>query len=481
MKFKYNWLLILLLGLGSCVDHDYTIPDNSPDPLEPGSADFSTYVAVGNSLTAGYTDGALFIAGQENSFANIIASKMAMVGGGDFTQPLMNDNIGGMLAGGQKILEPRLIFNGEKPVRLDADPTTELLSGQPGPYNNMGVPGAKAVHLIAPGYGNIANLPLGKANPYFVRMASSPNTSVLQDAMAMNPTFFTLWIGNNDVLGYAASGGDGSNPITDIATFTFAYSTLVSTLTSTGAKGVVLNIPDVTAIPYFTTVPYNPVPLDQGTADALNNAFAAYNQGLTLAFGGGLIGPEEYAKRKINFVAGQNAVTIVDEDLTDLTALGIPSYRHATKHDLLVLPSSSIIGTPVGGNPQLIHGVSVPLEDKWVLTEEEQVEVHDATVAFNGIIKSNADNAGLAFVDANALMVELYLNGISADGFNMNASLVKGGAFSLDGVHLTGRGNALVAQYVLRAIDATYGSNFEAARELPDVGDYPAFYSPSLR
>ena len=30
--------------------------------LVAGSADFSNYVAVGNSLTAGFTDGALFIA-----------------------------------------------------------------------------------------------------------------------------------------------------------------------------------------------------------------------------------------------------------------------------------------------------------------------------------------------------------------------------------------------------------------------------------
>src|SRR5690606_22308160 len=84
-------------------------------------------------------------------------------------------------------------------------------------YNNMGVPGAKSFHLVAPGYGNIANLTTGRANPYFVRHATSPDASVLSDALSMNPTFFTNWIGNNDVLSYATSGGTGVNQEGNIA------------------------------------------------------------------------------------------------------------------------------------------------------------------------------------------------------------------------------------------------------------------------
>ncbi len=46
----------------------------------------------------------------------------------------------------------------------------------------MGVPGAKSYHLVASGYGSAVNLSLGKANPYFVRFATSATTSVLADA-----------------------------------------------------------------------------------------------------------------------------------------------------------------------------------------------------------------------------------------------------------------------------------------------------------
>jgi hypothetical protein len=80
-----------------------------------------------------------------------------------------------------------------------------------GPYQNLGVPGAKSFHLGAAEYGNAAGVALGKANPYYVRFASSATSSVLQDAVSQSPTFFSLWIGNNDVLSYATNGGKGKD------------------------------------------------------------------------------------------------------------------------------------------------------------------------------------------------------------------------------------------------------------------------------
>ena len=493
MKIKYSWFLLILIGFISCNEKEYDIPDFSPPELVAGSADFSHYVAVGNSLAAGYTDGALFKASQNNSYPNILAKKMALVGGGDFTQPWMNDNNGGLLVGGIKIQNQRLYFDGSGPALIAGEPTTDVLNGVPGPYNNMGVPGAKSFHLLAKGYGSLAGLAVGKANPYFVRMASSPNASVMEDVMAQSPTFFSLWIGGNDVLGYALSGGTGVNQagnfdpttyggadITDPNVFAQVYNGLVSTLTSGGAKGIVANIPYVTTIPHFTTVPYNPVPLDQATADMLNGAFAPYNGGLLQAESFGLISASERAARTIHFIEGNNAVTIVDEDLTNLTSLKIPSYRHATADDLLVLTSSAFIGTTVGGNPQLINGVSVPLDDKWVLIPAEQEEIKIATDLFNISIKNIANGAGLAFVDANAMMQQMADGGFTSGDFTLTSDLVLGGAFSLDGVHLTARGYAVVANEMLKAIDLTYGSNFGVAKELTDIGQYPAFYPAQM-
>lgn len=511
MKLKYIALLLIASGFTACNDLEDVSREEAEvilPELTSGTADFSTYVSIGNSLTAGYTDNALFIASQENSFPNMLAAKFALAGGGDFTQPLMNDNYGGLAYGGTRIAEPRLVFNGSGPASLESvigevSVSTDLALNNPtGPFNNMGVPGAKSYHLLFNGYGNPSGLLTNPmtANPYFVRMASSTSATVLGDAMAQSPTFFSLWIGNNDVLGYALSGGDGTNPITPLTGgvgtgFTETYAYIITALTSQGAKGVVANIPDVTSIPHFTTVPHNPIPLDAATAAYLNStsAYGAYNAGIVQAFaylvGNNLITQDaadaEIAKRTITFEASEtNAVVIMDENLTDLTGLNpaLKSMRQATADDLLVLSASSFIGTlAVPGNPQSINGVAVPLADKWVLTPEEQDEIKNATTSFNAVIDNIRQQAGLAFVDANTLLNKLASNGITSGDYSLTSNLVLGGAFSLDGVHLTARGYALLSNEFMKAIDDTYNSNFVESGQLLNLGNYPTNYSPALQ
>ena len=189
MKNKFIYLAILAAGFASCepefeneVDANYT----------SGDADFTSYVAIGNSLTAGYMDGTVSRVGQTYSFPNLLAQKFALVGGGAFTQPSYEedvDNVGGIqgLPGFNKRLvidvsqgRPEIISTGNIGVTLTPQATA---------YNNMGVPGAKSFHLGFSGYGNVANLP--NANPYFVRHATSPSATILGDAMTKNPTFFT--------------------------------------------------------------------------------------------------------------------------------------------------------------------------------------------------------------------------------------------------------------------------------------------------
>ena len=495
-NYKYIGLLLLSIGAASCdVNNELDIIEAEAIPevaLNTNGLDFSTYISVGASFTAGYTDGAMFIAAQENSFPNILAGKF----GTEFIQPLMNDNIGGFVYGGTAVQPPRFYFNGAGPARLPAMPTTELTTVLSGPFHNFGAPGAKSFHLGVPGYGAL--------NPYFGRMASSPSASVLGDALATNPTFFTLSeIGGNDVLGYALSGGSGvdqtgnfdpssygGSDITDPNVFASVFSGMVSALTANGAKGVVANVPYITDLANFTTVPYNPVPLDAATAGAVSGAFASYNGGIQQAFAYLVavtpmtqeMADAEIAKRTISFSAGQNAVLLVDEYLTDLSAFGIPSYRQSAADDLLLLASSTVIGTTVGGNPQYINGVTVPLGDQWVLTPEEQSAIMTATDAYNTTIAAVASsNPNVALVDFKGVLTEAS-SGIQFDAYTMTTSLVTGGLVSLDGVHLTARGYALMANKILAATDAEFGSNFTSATNgLAKAGDYPTNYSAMLR
>jgi hypothetical protein len=175
----------------------------------------------------------------------------------------------------------------------------------------------------------------------------------------------------------------------------------------------------------------------------------------------GLITAAEKTKRTITFAAGQNAVVMVDSYLTNLSALGLPSYRQATSADLLVLPSRSIIGTTVGGNPAQVNGVSVPLEDKWVLSVDEVAEVKAATDSYNTVIQAAATANNLAFVDAKSVMDQLSTTGINFNTYNMTSTYVTGGAFSLDGVHPSARGYALITNMFIDAINAKYGSTLK--------------------
>ncbi|AIY12364.1 SGNH/GDSL hydrolase family protein [Cellulophaga baltica] len=512
--------------------------------LVAGSADFSNFVAVGNSLTAGFTDNALFIASQENSLPNMLSQKFALIGGGEFTQPLMNDNFGGIAVGGNRILEPRLVFGGAGPVSLESiigpvTVSTDLAFNNPtGPFNNMGVPGAKSFHLLAPGYGSLANLSLGLANPYFVRMTgATPNASVLDLTLAQAPTFFSLWIGNNDVLGYALSGGDGTNPLTPVegavgVGFSATYATLIGALTANGAKGVVANIPNVTSIPHFTTVPFSPLsPANEAFGPqipTLNGVFGQLNQVFAFLESQGVTGATD---RQIVFSeTAASAVVVKDESLTDLSAqiaavlsasdtfpvfvqsFGLPAQaaplvanlfgtiygqaRQATAADLLVLPSSAIIGTvntdsvaflqSQGLSEALatqfsLEGITMPLADKWVLLPSEQEEIAVAVSAFNDIIAANASQAGLALVDVNSILSELATSGIATGDFILKSNLATGGAFSLDGVHPTARGYSFLANEFMKAIDVTYGSNFEASGSLLSPSDYPTNYAAGLQ
>ncbi|APA64033.1 G-D-S-L family lipolytic protein [Maribacter sp. 1_2014MBL_MicDiv] len=542
-NLKYLYISLGVLAFTACndpedVDLEPEVIVEELPALTAGSADFSNYVSLGNSLTAGFTDGALFQASQTLSMPNLLSQKFSLAGGGSFSQPLTNDNIGGLALAGTRIQDPRLVFGGAGPVSLesligDVTVTTDIALNNPtGPFNNLGVPGAKSFHLLAPGYGNIANVQLGLANPYFVRMTgATPDISVLEMAVGQSPSFFSLWIGNNDVLGYATTGGDGTDPITPISGapgqgFDGSYGALIATLTAGGAQGVVANIPNVTDVPHFTTVPHNPLdPTNPDFGDqiaTLNGIFGQLNQ--VYAFLG-------VPERSIEFsTTAASEVVIRDETLTDLSAqiagvlsasptfpafvqsFGLPveaaplvagllgstygQTREATEDDLFVLPSSSIIGTVntesvaalmAAGLPQTlagqfsVEGISLPLEDKWVLIPSEQEEIAVATAAFNQIIEATANQAGLALVDANGLLNQLANGGITSGDFTLTSNLVTGSAFSLDGIHPTARGYALLANEFMKAIDATYGSNFEESGNLLNVGDYPTNYPATLQ
>ncbi|KQO29788.1 G-D-S-L family lipolytic protein [Flavobacterium sp. Leaf82] len=518
-----KWLLLVSLTFMAC-NNDDNNDTPAEVPVVPGSAVFTKYIALGDSFAAGYSDNALFKKGQEGAYTNILAQQFAAAGGGAFTTPFMNDNIGGLVFGGQlnPAFGPRLYFNGVAPVPVTGTPTTEVMTHLTGSFSNLGIPGAKSFHLVAAGYGSPAGLAINAANPYFVRFASSPSTSVLADAVVQNPTFFSLFIGGNDVLAYATSGGVGkdqtgnvnpatygSNDITDPTVFANVFSTLTTTLTAKGAKGVVANLPYITALPYFITVPYNPL-----TAKSLGADNEAVGKATIQALNAQLYGPLKQALTafsagdRINLLSETvaNPVLIKDESLPNLSAqltaaftptLGAQTAafygtvfgqaRQAKATDLVVLPTRTAIGAaPVASDsglgiappaPLNKFGVTYPLQDKHVLIPAEIAEIKKATDAYNVTIEAVAKEKGLAFVDTRAVLTQLSSGGIRFGNFTMSATYVTGGAFSLDGIHPSARGYGLIANIFIDAINVKYGSTLRHV----DLGSYPIQYPATIQ
>ena len=170
---------------------------NEPD-VDKGEIDASSYVAIGGAMTAGYANGALYYDAQLNSYANILAEQLKLIGGSDFKIPyvsqssigLGNDNNAPSILGNRTDCQGTVSLG---PVKIatqgDLSTLTNVYSSQ-GAFNNMGVANAKAIDVDVNGYTNV----------YYQRIASNPvSSSILSDAIAKSPTFFSVNLGLNGV------------------------------------------------------------------------------------------------------------------------------------------------------------------------------------------------------------------------------------------------------------------------------------------
>jgi len=426
MKNFKIYLLAGLLFVAACKPDIHT-----PTPTA-GSANFSRYIAVGNSLTAGYSNGGLYLQGQLNSYPSIMANQMKSVGGGVFNQPLFSAaqqngsgylSLKGFDASGNPIIDTvttDLAIRGFETI--PGFGTVTLYTKYTGDIENYGVPGIKLAEITYAPYGNL--------NGYFERMLpgdSPTNTTDYLDFVTAKPfTFFSDWLGNNDALLYATSGGAG-DVLTPKDEFAELYEASIEALTAKGAKGVVATIPDVTSIPYFNTV----------TVGAILATVQKANPSVQAIFINALVSGTTYAPRP------------------------------ATSSDLIVLTfPTSLIGTPVS-TPYgtLPYGLTpyTPIDNQYVLDANEVALTQDYVKSYNTTIKSVAASKGLAVFDAYAYLNQVKTTGLELDGIPFTSAYISGGLFSLDGVHLTPRGYAIIADQFIEAINSKYNSNIPLA------------------
>ncbi len=413
-----------------------------PDP-EKGTIDVSNYVALGSSMTAGYSNGALYYDAQQNSYANILAEQFKLIGGGEFKIPNVSQNSIGMgnANNAPSILGNRTDCQGTVslgPVKVaaqgDASVFANIYASQ-GSFNNMAVPDAKVIDMEINGY----------TNPFYQRMSSSASSSILSDAVAKNPTFFSVNLGLQDVLKYTLKGG-ASDSITPISGgigvgFEASINNVIDKLMANGSKGVIANIPSIKTMAYFNTIAWNALKLDATTATNLSNFYANLDS--------------------TKFYEGDNGFIIMDSNNPFL------GFRQAVAGEYILL------NVPLDNIKCNKWGSLIPIPDEYSLTLTEIDAIENAITNYNIILKNIATNKGLAFVDVNSFFSKVK-SGFIYNGVTVNAAFVSGGAYSLDGLNLTARGNALLANEFIKAINSKYQSTIPEV----DAMKYPAVTFP---
>ena len=388
---------------------------------------------------AGYQDGALYHDGQARCIPALLARQFALAGGGDFRQNLLSDNNG--FGWNSKPWESWFVQASHLNYRTDCEGVTSL-----GPVKdslgrnaaallysnnylssncNFAIPFATTPQLFTPALG--ANPGTNYANPFYFRIASNPGAStVMADAQNANASFFTAWMGMEDIYEYARHGGEGTS-IASPAVFAQYLDTAFTQLTSNGAKGCIANIPDFRTFPYYTLVPWNGAELTQSKADSLTDIYAT--AGYT----------------HIVFHEGQNGFVI--DDVNDPSGF---RQMHTGEYITLSVPLDSMKCDYLG-----ILFATLPA--KYVLDSSEVAYIDQVTSAYNAVIAQKAQQYGLALVDMNS-----YFNtvnaGIKWNGVDFNTQFVTGGFYSLDGYHPNQDGYALITNEFIKAINLKFNA-----------------------
>jgi lysophospholipase L1-like esterase len=391
--------------------------DSNNEVLGPNPAGandiFQSYVAIGNSITAGYQSSGISDATQQAAYPRLLAIQM----GTRYAYPsLFGRGCAPPVANFQTQVGAGTITAAQRPTICDlrtGATATDIL-------NNVAVPGASSFDPTTPStpFSNIlTSLFLG-------------GKTQVQKALAAKPTFATVWIGNNDVLGFAVGDGrttaaTGLAGMTAVATFQTNYNTMITQLTAgaPGLKGVLVAVVQVANAPIMFP------------AAALSSA--AFKTGFDQIAG------KPTTLDSSCLPGGAGATSLINTFL----AFQIRSNVHP-----------AIIACVPGGAS---GAIPAPVGDVLVLDPTEQVTVQTRINAYNTHIQAKATEIGFAYYDPNATLVALKSSAATAlirTTPNFAATGTFGTGMSLDGVHPGATVQREIANALIPIINAKYST-----------------------
>ncbi len=422
------WLtsIALIAALAGCQDQTLNPPTAGPstDTL------FTTYVAFGNSVTAGFESAGINDSTQRLTYAAVLAKQMDT----KFNMPLLtmpgcpppfNDvftqtRVGGLSASACFAREPGSVT----PV-----------------INNVAVPGAAVIDLI----NNLDATSPWPSSPNPLTTFFLGGKTQLQAAEVAQPTFVTVWIGNNDVLGAvldATNPGD-SNLVTPPDTFAARYNAFMDSLDAIGSikGGALVGVVPVSALPYLT----------QGRAW---KAFEQYFDALT---------------SPVNALdVANNCLAFQQLSATDTAWVGVPFPVGGA---VLAAAQAKVDSVQAGTlNPLTMQPAVLDCGGASVVSVPEVVHILTAVAQYNATIAAAAQARGWVYLDPLPPFVQLAADPTAIRPFPafdpsdpQHLSAPFGSAFSLDGIHPSASTHKLVANLLIQAINAKYGTSIPAA------------------
>lgn len=378
-------------------------------PTTPvGGEIFRNYVAIGNSITAGFQSNGINDSTQRQAYPLLLARAMgtryayaalAMPG---CPAPIANTQTGALVGQVGTTLPPTCSAR-------TAASVTDIL-------NNVAVPGARVLDPTSP----------TDASNALTTFVLGGKTQV-QKALDAEPTFVTVWIGNNDVLQAGLSGilvpnaalGQAGIRSTQ-AQFQTAYDALTSQLTSgaPGLKGVFMGVAQVANLPSMSS--------------------------------GGLIASSATIQAGLTAAAG-TPVAVLANCVGSTSLVNVPQLIGAIRaktHPAVVSCAPGALPAPVG--------------DVFILDATEQATLSAAITGYNTYIKSKADALGFAYWDPNPLFTAKRATGEIPPFPNLaSATATFGPLISLDGVHPSAAAHLLIANELIGVINTKYGTTLK--------------------
>lgn len=401
MKFLTINIVVICAVLVMTVPGCRDIDPATPPGVNTGTADFTRYVALGSSNTAGFQSGGLVEQFQEVSYPALIAHAARAA---TFEYPAISE----------PGIPPLMFVKSLAPVALDTldGMGTPVNLTYPGIYNNLGIPGATLSQILHA-------TPAEPSNPFFGIVLRNPalGMTALEQARNSQPTFATVWAGNYDVL-YAVLKGTNLL-MTPASSFLSGYTALIDSLMKSCDDIVVANIPYLSTIPYATTVP--PVVVNPLTREPVRHPVT--NELIPL----------------IGYVQG------------------VPGPLPLSAR--VLLPATAYMAQGIGIPDGIGNGTGVPLADSLILDAAEWTAIDARTDELNMIIGNICAVRDIPMVDLNALFASLRANGAEIRGDTFTYDFITGGLFSLDGVHLSMIGHYLVANEFIHTINTAFDAD----------------------